>query len=211
MATTHPLSARSSNWLRCGRCYSLASFSENTRLERRTSASSSCWSVRCPSNLAATSMRPHWTTIELMVVSTLFVAISVVLAKHAYRETGFWGVTLLISLGAAAGTVAALVLAANRRAVLREVISLPKGVLAAVVTAESLNLGFEVLYLRAVSKGPVGLVSVTEGVQPAALVIGGAVLSRNLPALFNEPYDVRTLCKRLGGAGVVVAGLVLLR
>jgi len=77
--------------------------------------------------------------------------------------------------------------------------------------AELLNLGFEILFLSAISRGPVGLVSVTEGAQPVLLITGAACLSHVWPKVFSEKTDARTLSKRLGGAVVVVVGLGMLR
>jgi drug/metabolite transporter (DMT)-like permease len=161
--------------------------------------------------LAATSRRPHGVTVGLMVVSTLFVAIGAVLAKHAYQGGDFWGVTLFVSLGAAAGAALALLVSPSRSVVFGQLASLPAAVFFAMALVETLNLGFEVLFLSAISRGPVGLVSVTEGAQPVLLVLGAAALAKRWPDLFNERTDPRTLGIRLGGAVVVVVGLGLLR
>lgn len=161
--------------------------------------------------LASGARRPHRQTIILMVGASLLAALGAVLAKHAYNGASFWDVTLLVSVGAVAGSSVALLVSPRRSEVVRELRSLPTGVFAAMALAESLNLGFELLYLTAISRGPVGLVAVTEGAQPALLVIGGALLSVGLPRLFSERTDGRTLSKRMAGAVVVAAGLGMLR
>jgi drug/metabolite transporter (DMT)-like permease len=161
--------------------------------------------------LASGAQRPHGRTIALMAGASLLAALGAVLAKHAYNGAGFWDVTLLVSVGAVAGSSVAVLVSPRRSEVVRQLRSLPAGVFAAMALAETLNLGFEVLYLTAISRGPVGLVSVTEGAQPAILVIGGALLSVALPKLFSERTDRRALSKRMVGAVVVVAGLGMLR
>lgn len=161
--------------------------------------------------LVSGAQRPHGKTIALMAGASLLAALGAVLAKHAYNGASFWNVTLLVSIGALAGSSVAVLASPKRAEVVRQLRSLPTGVFGAMAIAEALNLGFEVLYLTAISRGPVGLVVVTEGAQPALLVIGGAVLSVGLPKLFSERTDGRTLSKRMAGALVVVAGLGMLR
>jgi drug/metabolite transporter (DMT)-like permease len=162
--------------------------------------------------LASGPFRPHFATIGLMAGASLLAAVGAVLAKHAYAGAGFWDATLFVSLGAVGGAAVAVALSPSRMEILRQLPSLPASVFGAIAMAEGLNLGFEVLYLRAISRGPsVALVSVTEGVQPALLVVGAALLSKSWPKVFDEKTDRRTLSKRLAGAVIVFAGLGMLQ
>ncbi|HLX87232.1 MAG TPA: EamA family transporter [Acidimicrobiales bacterium] len=161
--------------------------------------------------LAATSMRPHLATMVLMVVCTLIAAASFALAKRAYEHTNFWDATLFVSLGAAVGAALVLVASPSRSEVIRQVVSLPARVFGAMALAETLNLGFEILFLAAISRGPVALVSVTQGAQPVMLIVGAATLTRILPQLFAEKRDAHSMRRKLGGAAAVLVGFGLLR
>ena len=145
--------------------------------------------------------------VAIAVVSMDIVAIA---TKYVYQRADFYPVYLYFSAGMGLGGIGFFLLkfADNKRAV-REIGKSIKKLLPVFIIAELTGLAAEFTLNLAISRGPVSLVKVIEGIQPMFVLLIAFGLYPFWPKYFREAEEGKPTRKFILMA-VIIAGLALI-
>ena len=148
--------------------------------------------------------------ISLMLLSSLFVAVSDVLIKFAYTTGIFWQTFFMVYFGGSIGSLALFIFPNARKNVLRAFISY-KHIIALILLLDVLlGLSGQVFFNKAISLGPVTLVSVFISFQSLFVLLIAAFLSAKFPLFIKEAIDAKTIGTKLLAIILMAFGLYLL-
>lgn len=144
----------------------------------------------------------------LMVFASLLTAIYAVLVKHVYSNVDFWSGFIFVSLGMGAGGVLLFTLSKEGRGFFTELNKKSKW-LPLILLPNILNIIGVLIFNLAVSRGPVSLVKVIEGVHPIYVLIFSLLLYPLFPKYFREAMSKGKL-KKILLMIVMILGLYLI-
>jgi len=155
--------------------------------------------------IASSSMKRPF---SLLFIATLFGALGAIFTKITLRYMSFWN---MYSMAILIASVIVLAISARPdtfnqwREMKRR-----SSTLALIVLNEIAGMSASVLYVRAVSLGPVSLVSTIGGVRPFLVIIYSAILSLVLPGFLLELPGKRTIIFRLIAIAMIVGGVSII-
>jgi len=150
--------------------------------------------------------------IWFIVVAAALLDITSLLSKYVYQNVDFYSAYMFFSAGMGLGGIAMLIISRSNSeglAALKSLKSHLKKILPFIVIGELFNLSAEFTLNLAVSKGPVSLVRVIEGIQPIFVLLIALALFPFAPRYFREAGEGH-LKKKFIGMVVIVIGLGLI-
>ena len=145
------------------------------------------------------------------IISTVFFAISYTISKYAYTEQGFISGFVWTRVGAFLGALLLLLLAKNRRDIMKE-IKQPKketgllflcgqtgGALSFILVNKAMDLSSNIAVVNAL-----------RGLEYVFLLIIVLSLHKKFPNLLGEKITSQTLAQKILATGLIIAGLIIL-
>ena len=148
--------------------------------------------------------------IGFMLLSSILLSICEVLVKFAYTSEIFWQTFFVFHLGLTLSSLSLFIFSSVRKNVLRAVVSY-KYVFVSILFLNIL-LGFsgQILFNKAISLGPVTLVSVFISFQSLFVLLIATFLSLKFPLFVKESIDIKTIGIKLVAIALMAFGLFLL-
>lgn len=144
------------------------------------------------------------------LIAVLIIDILSLLTKHVYDHAQFFPAYMCFSAGMGIASLFFLSLKPKANAAgLKDVRKIIKKVLPIFVAAELTSLAAEFTLNLAISRGPVSLVKVIEGIQPIFVLLIALALYPIAPRFFREAED-GGLAKKFGLMAAIVVGLVFI-
>ncbi len=146
--------------------------------------------------------------VLLLFIASLSGAIGTVLCKYAMTYISYWNT---YSMALTVASIEILVIA-FRTASFRQWIDMPRRTssLALLVLDEFMALSASVIYMRAISLGPVSLVSAVMTVRQVLVMVFSVILSFVLPGFLIESAGKRVLVIRFIAITLIVGGLSII-
>lgn len=141
----------------------------------------------------------------LLFLASLLAALGSIFAKHALSTLSFWNMYSMSLLG----TSIIMLSFSVRPESIRQWMSMERrnSTLALVVVNEVAALSASVLFVRAISLGPVSLVSVVMGTRPVLVMVFSLILSLVLPGFLLKLPNRRILLIRFAAIAMIVGGV----
>jgi drug/metabolite transporter (DMT)-like permease len=140
----------------------------------------------------------------------LFVDASSLISKYVYDRADFFSAYMFFALGMGVGGLLYLLIKlSDNKSELRNIRRKIRFLLPVFVIAELTAVAAEVTLNASISKGPVSLVKVVEGVQPVFVLLFALLLYPIAPKFFRE-IGQGSINKKLGLMAVMIAGLALI-
>ena len=133
----------------------------------------------------------------LMVAASLLTALVAILAKYVYQFVNFWSGFIFISTGMGIAAFFFMIFFRKGRKFVFEFTKRFKKYIFIFIIAELLNIGAVLLSNLAMSKGPVSLVKVIEGIQPIYVLVFALAFFPVFPKYFREALHGQKLKKIL--------------
>ncbi len=148
--------------------------------------------------------------IAFMLFSSLMISIADVLLKYSYISGIFWGTFLVFSIGISLSSFCLLILKTVRKD-LKKVLDAKKYIFISLILL-SISFGFtgQLLFNKAISLGPVTLVSVFVSFQSLFVLLIATFLSIKFPLFIKEAIDAKTIGVKLIAIALMAFGLFLL-
>ena len=145
---------------------------------------------------------------SLLFLSSLLAALGNVFAKYALDYVSFWNMYSM----AIVGTATIFLAISTRPDTLRYWKEMKRrgSTLTFICLNEVAALSASVLHIRAVSLGPVSLVSAIGGVRPLLVVAYSMILSLVLPGFLLELPDKRTMVLRVAAIIMIIGGVSMI-
>jgi drug/metabolite transporter (DMT)-like permease len=145
-----------------------------------------------------------------IIIAVIFVDAISIMTKYAYQRADFYPVYLYFSGGMGIGAMVFLLLKfeENKRGILKIKKRLRK-LLPIFIAAELVGLAAELTLNLAISRGPVSLVRVIEGIQPMFVLLIALGLYPVSPKFFREAKE-GSLVRKFGLMIIAIAGLAII-
>lgn len=146
----------------------------------------------------------------LMLFAALLTAVNATMQKYVYAMVDFWSGFIFLSIGMGAGSLFFSIAFAQGRKFIREFNRKYMKYVWLFVVTELLNIAAVLASNLAISRGPVSLVKVIEGLQPMYILLFGIVLYPLFPKYFREGgYGKKT--RKLFFMALMIVGLYLIQ
>lgn len=150
-------------------------------------------------------------TFFLMLLSSLMIAVNVVIFKGFALETSFWTTVFYDLLGAAiAGVVIIAASPRYRRDFMGAIRQHGSRVVSVNLVAESISVGARMVNGFVSLSLPIAIVQFINGLQPLFILVIGIVLTKFAPHLGEEAVDRRSLVRKFSAIILMCGGLSLL-
>jgi len=145
--------------------------------------------------------------LYLMLISSIFVAIFTILAKHAFTIEDLFSAFLYIQMGIVLSFVILFAKKEFRERFLQAFTSIPR--FACLVAILDVAVGYVsfAAYSLAVSEGPVSLVSVVYAVQPVYVLLAATVVGIKYKSLIRERVTRWTFTQKVLGVVLIFIGI----
>jgi len=144
----------------------------------------------------------------LMIAASFFYAINATMLKYVFSNGDFWSNFLITTMGMGLGALFFSTAFKNGRKIYSNLSRLKKYILIFIIS-DVINIGAILVQNLAISKGPVSLVRVIEGVQPIYLLILAFCLYPIFPKYFREATQ-GNLTKKIFLMIIMISGLYLI-
>lgn len=145
-----------------------------------------------------------------VAIAVIFMDALSLMTKYAYQRADFYSVYIYFSIGMGLGGIFFLLLKfkQNKVGILR-IKKRIKKLLPVFVAAELIGLAAELTLNLAISRGPVSLVKVIEGIQPVFVLLIALALYPRSPKFFREAEDGHPR-RKFALMLIVIAGLAII-
>jgi drug/metabolite transporter (DMT)-like permease len=146
---------------------------------------------------------------SLMFLSSVLYAISSVLQKYVYNSTDFWSGYVFITIGTSIAGLLFIVFSPKGRQFLKDYTKKYKKYTWIFILSETIYIIAVLFNNLAISKGPVSLVKVIEGVEPIYILLFALIFYPFAPKYFREAVAGNKL-KKLILMGIMLIGLYII-
>lgn len=145
-----------------------------------------------------------------VVIAVIFMDAASIITKYVYQKTDFYSAYLYFSAGMGVGGLSFLLARfSDNAATIRDIARGIKRLLPVFIVAELLGLAAEFTLNLAISRGPVSLVKVIEGIQPMFVLLIALGLHPFWPKYFREGESGH-LVRKFALMAVIIIGLAVI-